>query len=104
MTRSRHRQHVKGRPAGYRPAARAGPAAARRMVESAWAWLDAPQQVLLRGRFWRGLSVDEIAAAWGLTPAAVRQAEAAALLLCRRVITGLYDPGTGDALPMPAAH
>ena len=71
------------------------------MIAAAWPWLDLAQQSLLRSRYWRGLSVEEAAAVLATSAAEAGRAEAKALLLCRRVIAGLYDPQTGDPLPAP---
>lgn len=98
-----HRKTVKGRPAAYRAPASVGPAAARKMIEKAWGWLDADQVAVLRGRYWDGMTVEQLAAASEITVEQVRRTESAALLRCRRVITGLFDPDTGEVRPTPTA-
>ena len=69
------------------------------MVESAWGWLSDQQRALLRGRYWDGLSVEQVAEGMSLAVADAARAEAAALLLCRRVIGALFEADTGEPLP-----
>ena len=66
----------------------------RQFINFALKWLTEPQRLLLRQRFWEGLSIEQIAAQAGVAAGEVRKAEAAALLTCRSLIRPLIDEAT----------